>query len=203
VYTPKHFAVEDIEAIRETIRQNSFAMLVTAGERGIEATHLPSVLAPGGDGVGMIRAHLARANRQWEAFDGEREAMLVFAGQHGYISPSWYGPGPAVPTWDYIAVHAYGRPRIVAEPQRVMAMLRELVSQYEQAYETPWMLESQDPDWLGRLAHGIVAFEMPIERVEAKAKLGQNHPQHQAKVAEQLDLLGAHELARIIRAANS
>jgi transcriptional regulator len=83
-----------------------------------------------------------------------------------------------------------------------MAMLRELVAQYEQGYEDPWRLESQDPAWLARLANGIVAFEMPIERVEAKAKLGQNHPQHQAKVAEQLDLLGAHELARMIRAAN-
>jgi transcriptional regulator len=202
MYTPKHFAIEDIEAIREAMRQNSFAMLVTAGERGIEATHLPTVLAVEGERVGTIRAHVARANRQWEALDGAREAMLVFAGQHGYISPAWYGPGPAVPTWDYIAVHAYGRPRVVEEPERVMAMLRELVAQYESRSAEPWGLESQDAEWLSRLAKGIVAFEMPIERVEAKAKLGQNHPQHQAKVAEQLDLLGAHELARMIRSAN-
>jgi transcriptional regulator len=203
VYVPRHFSIEDTGAIREVMRQNSFAMLVTAGERGIEATHLPTVLEEGGEGVGTILAHVARASRQWEAFDGEQEAMIVFAGQHGYISPSWYQPGPAVPTWDYVAVHAYGRPRIVEGPDRVMVMLEALVGQYEGGMEPGWSLASQDGEWLRRLAGGIVAFEMVVERVDAKAKLGQNHPQHQEGVASALEALGARELAAMIRKANA
>ncbi len=201
MYLPRHFAIEDIAAAQEVMRQNSFALLVTAGPGGIEATHLPTVLAPDRGEFGAIFAHVARANPQWKSFDGN-EAMLVFAGQHGYISPTWYEPGPAVPTWDYLAVHAYGVPRIVDDPAEVQTMLAELVDQYESANAEPWQLASQEPGYLERMARGIVAFEMPIARLEAKAKLGQNRPHEQARVAAALDAIGAHELAALIRAAN-
>jgi transcriptional regulator len=183
------------------MRQNSFALLVTAGPRGIEATHLPTVLDAGRGPFGTVQAHIARANRQWEAFDGS-EVMLVFAGQHGYISPSWYEPGPAVPTWDYVAVHGYGVPRVVEDEEAVQAMLRELVAQYEGGYAQPWSVDSQDGEWLRRLAKGIVTFEVEITRLEAKAKLGQNRPGDQAGVAAALEALGAKELAALIREAN-
>ena len=129
-------------------------------------------------------------------------AMLVFAGQHGYISPGWYEPGPAVPTWDYVAIHAYGVPRIVEDDDAVLGMLRELVDQYEAGYPEPWALDAQDGEWVRKLSRGIVAFEMEITRLEAKAKLGQNHPQHQARVVAALEGLGAHALASLVRDAN-
>ena len=201
MYVPRHFAIEDLAVVHEVIRQNSFAMLVTTGPGGLEATHLPVVLETDGKSPGRLHAHIARANRQWEAFDGEREAMFVFAGQHGYISPSWYEAGPAVPTWDYVAVHAYGRPRIIEDETRVVAMLDALVSQYEGAMERPWRLETQDPEWVRKLSGGIVAFETEITRIDAKAKLGQNRPADQARVAEALEELGARELAALIRNA--
>jgi len=201
VYVPRAFAIEDLTVIHEVIRQNSFAMLVTNGPGGMEATHLPVVLETDGESPGSLHAHVARANRQWEAFDGEREAMFVFAGQHGYISPSWYEAGPAVPTWDYVAVHAYGRPKIIEDETRVLAILDALVSQYEGAMERPWTLETQDREWLRKLSGGIVAFETEITRIDAKAKLGQNRPADQARVAAALEELGARELAALIRNA--
>ena len=200
MYLPRHFAIEDITVAHEVMRQNSFAMLITSGGRGIEATHLPTVLDSARGELGTVRAHIARANRQWEDF--RSEAMLVFAGQHGYISPSWYEPGPAVPTWDYVAIHAYGVPHIIDEEETVASMLRELVEQYEGGYERQWSVDSQDPDWLRKVARGIVAFEMEVTRLDAKAKLGQNHPQHQAGVARALEGLGAHALAALVREAN-
>jgi transcriptional regulator len=201
VYVPRHFAIEDIAVAHEVMRQNSFALLVTNGTRGLEATHLPTVLDPARGELGTVRAHIARANRQWEDFGSE--AMLVFAGQHGYISPSWYVPGPAVPTWDYVAIHAYGVPSVVADDEdAVLVMLQELVEQYEAGYAERWTLDTQDREWLRKLARGIVAFEMAITRLDAKAKLGQNNPQHQAGVVAALEGLGAHALAALVREAN-
>ncbi len=201
MYVPRHFAIEDLAVIHEVMRQNSFAMLVTHGPQGMEATHLPIVLKIDEDGPDRLFGHLARANRQWEQFDGQTEALFVFAGQHGYISPSWYEAGPAVPTWDYVAIHAYATPRIVEDEAAVGAMLRELVEQYESGMERPWTLESQDREWVRKLAKGVVAFEAEITRVDAKAKLGQNRPADQERVAAALEGLGARELARLIRAA--
>ena len=107
-----------------------------------------------------------------------------------------------MPTWDYVAIHAYGVPRIVADDGVVLDMLGELVEQYEAGYAERWSLETQDREWLRKLAWGIVAFEMEITRLDAKAKLGQNNPQHQAGVVAALEGLGAHALAALVRDAN-
>lgn len=203
VYVPGQFAIEDLVVVHEVMRQNSFALLVSNRAGELCATHLPVMLQTDGPGYGVLHAHVARANRQWEAFDGNTEAVFVFSGQHGYISPSWYEAGPAVPTWDYVAIHAYGCPRIVEDQETIEAMLRNLVSTYEAGMATPWELDSQDPDWVRKLSQGIVAFEADITRVDAKAKLGQNRPGDQARVADALDGLGAHELAALIRGANA
>jgi transcriptional regulator len=202
MYTPRHFAIDDIAAAHAVMEQNSFALLVTFGEGGLAGTHLPVMLDRSLGPFGTVRAHVARANPQWRDFDGECEAMLVFAGQHGYISPSWYEPGPAVPTWDYVTVHAYGAPRVIEDAATVQAMLRELVDQYESRYAAPWSVDSQSPEYLERMAKGIIAFEMEITRLDAKAKLGQNRPEQQAGVARALEEVGAHELARLVREAN-
>ena len=193
--------IEDLAVIHNVIRQNSFAMLVTNGPGGLEATHLPVVLKTDGTSLGTLQAHVARANRQWEQFDGRGEALFVFAGQHGYISPSWYEAGPAVPTWDYVAVHAYGRPKVIEDETTVLAMLGALVAQYEDGMERPWQLETQDREWVRKLMAGVVAFETEITRIDAKAKLGQNRPSDQKRVADALEALGARELANLIREA--
>ncbi len=107
MYTPRDFAETRLDVIHEAIRSNPFATLVTAGADGLVATHLPVILDDAASPNGTLRAHVARANRQWHDFDGE--VLVIFSGPHAYISPSWYGDTqPSVPTWNYLAVHAYG-----------------------------------------------------------------------------------------------
>ncbi len=193
--------------MHDVIRLNSFGLLVSNGPAGIQASHLPFVIAAGGTaGLGILRAHVARANQQWKAFDGSAEVLTVFQGAHGYISPAWYPPGPTVPTWDYVAVHAYGAPRIVGDDEAVLAMLSELVDQNEAPNVEPWSTASQEREYLVRRSHAVVAFEIPITRLEGKAKLGQNRSEDQAGVAAGLDALGtswAGDLARAVREANA
>jgi transcriptional regulator len=152
---------------------------------------------------------MARANPQWRDFEElakeDGEALVVFQGPHAYISPSWYGAGPAVPTWNYTAVHAYGRPHIVEDPARVRAILEQLVAVQESALDPPWTLDSQTDKYLSGMMRGIVAFEIPIERLEAKAKLGQNKSAAQAAgaaaaLARSEDPM-ARETAALMRAA--
>ena len=202
MYLPRHFTIEDLAAMHHVIRENSFATLVTAGNAGPFATHLPVLLDAERGPFGTLRAHVARANSQWQTFDGRAQALFIFQGAHGYISPSWYEPGPAVPTWDYVAVHASGRPRLIEDDDQVLAVLCDLVAIYEAGSAAPWRIEDQDPDYVRQLARGIVAFEMTIERLEGKAKLGQNRPRDQESVATQLDAAGNDSLARAIREAN-
>ena len=121
---------------------------------------------------------MARANPQWQDFaklaDGGGEALVIFQGPHAYVSPNWYGPGAAVPTWNYVAVHAYGPPQIMDDPARVRALLDRLVRVQETDSQTPWSMASQEDEYIERMMRGIVAFEIPVTRLEAKAKLSQN-----------------------------
>ena len=118
---------------------------------------------------------MARANPQWQYFASGREALVIFHGPHSYISPSRYKTELAVPTWNYAVVHAYGIPIIIREDERVLALLHEMVSVYESSFEKPWLGELPD-DYRDKLIQGIVAFEIPINRIEGKFKLGQNRP---------------------------
>ena len=102
--------------------------------------------------------------------------LVVFPGAHAYVSPSWYAQHPSVPTWNYVAVHAYGVPRVIEEPGRVRALLDRLVRTFEDGRATPWRMDSLSDTYLGGMMRGIVAFEIPIDRLEGKAKLSQNRP---------------------------
>ncbi|MEO8396990.1 MAG: FMN-binding negative transcriptional regulator, partial [Chloroflexota bacterium] len=121
---------------------------------------------------GVLRAHLARANDQWKSF-GEGEALVIFQGAHAYISPSWYETHPSVPTWNYTAVHVYGVPQIVANEGEMRGMLRELVENHEGGRSPEWTMDLPE-DYLQKMMQAIVAFELPIERIEGKFKLSQN-----------------------------
>lgn len=172
MYVPAHFALTGRDAILDLVRQYSFATLVTVDDGVPVATHLPFMLDPDRGEQGTLIAHLARANSQWRTFTGDREALVIFQGPHAYISPSWYETHPSVPTWNYIAVHAYGIPSLIDDEQRVRSLLNDLVGQHEPV-DSGWTLESAEA-YVARMLPAIVAFEMPITRLEAKAKLSQN-----------------------------
>jgi transcriptional regulator len=116
---------------------------------------------------------MARANNQWKTFN-EQEALIIFQGPHAYISPSWYDPAPSnVPTWNMTVVHAYGVPHIIEDHEQVYAMLKRLVDENEGGFELPWAIQNSE-DYVHRRLTSIVAFEIPITRIEGKFKLSQN-----------------------------
>ncbi len=178
MYTPEIFLLTDPAEVDRILRDYSFGLLVTAAEGAPVASHLPFLFDAGRGPKGTLLCHMARANPQWKDFAkleaAESEALVVFQGPHGYISPSWYAGGPAVPTWNYLAVHAYGLPRIIDDAAKIKAHQERLVDTHEAGFAAPWSMASQQDEYIARMLRGIVAFEIPISRLEAKAKLNQN-----------------------------
>ena len=205
MYIPKHFAIAETAACHQVIVENGFGELVTVDDAGLPfASHLPFLLDPARGASGTLMAHVARANPQWRHFTNGKPALAVFRGPHAYISPSWYATHPAVPTWNYIAVHAYGVPKIVDSPDATEGILRRLVDANEAANGTAWSMDGLTEQYLGTMMRGIVAFEIPIDRLEGKAKLNQNRDAvDQARVAAALAASGDPSAQATSRAMRS
>lgn len=172
MFNPESFKIDDDVQIEHFLRRHDLATLVSAPASGMVATHVPVVVRRTAAGL-VVVGHVARANAHWESMDGATAALAVFLGPHAYVSPTWYATGPAVPTWNYATVHAHGKPRAVADPAFTIDVLREIVQRYETGAGA-WRLDDLPPDFRDGLTASIVAFEMPVERLEAKFKLGQN-----------------------------
>jgi transcriptional regulator len=188
MYIPKHFAIVETAACHQVIVENGFGELVTLDDAGLLfASHLPFLIDRARGANGTLMAHMARANPQWQHFTNGKPVLAMFHGPHAYISPAWYATHPAVPTWNYIAVHAYGVPKIVDAPAAMEELLRRLVDTNEAANGTTWRMGGLTEQYLGSMMRAIVAFEIPIDRLEGKAKLSQNRDvTDQARVAEAL-----------------
>ncbi|HEY9548738.1 MAG TPA: FMN-binding negative transcriptional regulator, partial [Kiloniellaceae bacterium] len=150
---------------------------------------------------GTLLAHMARANPQWRDFaalaEAGQEALVVFQGPHSYISPTWYGAGPPnVPTWNYVAVHAYGLPEIIEEPAAARALIERLVARQEAGLAPPWSTAGLDEAYMAGMLRGLVAFRIPVTRLEAKAKLSQNKTAGQLAAATAVVEAAAAPLAR-------
>ena len=173
LYVPDSFRESDVAVMHEFMRRYPFATLVSCRD-GIQVSHLPVLLDPQRGRHGTIVGHVARANAHWRDFNGETAATCVFHGPHAYISPRWYMERPAVPTWNYAVVHAIGTPTVVDDQQRLAAIIDETLGTFDPALRDP-ATEGYLPDaYRARLLNAIVGFEMPIERLDGKFKLGQN-----------------------------
>lgn len=186
-YIPPAFEETRLDVLHAFMREHSFATLVTTGSDGLpEATHVPLLLDTEPGELGTLTGHLARANRQWERL-AAGEALVLFQGPHAYISPGWYESTPAVPTWNYVVVHARGTARLIEDPPAVRALLSRMVRVYESAFTEPWSDEGLPEDWVTRLQGAIVAFEIEITQLQGKFKLSQNRPAaDQRRVAQVL-----------------
>jgi len=180
MYTPRDFVESRLPVLHDAIRAHAFGTLVTAGEGGIEATHLPFVLARDEGPMGTLYAHVARGNDHIVRHPGE--VLSIFTGPHAYISPNGY-PGKAthhreVPTWNYIAVHAYGTAETFTEADRLLDLLSRLTdqSEHDSGQAQPWKLSDAPADYVAPMLRGIVGIRIPIARIEGKWKLGQNRP---------------------------
>lgn len=173
MYIPQHFREGRLDVLHALVREQSFATLVSHVEGELVATHLPLLLDAECGPNGTLLGHMARANPQWRGFTGGAEALAIFQGPHAYVSPSWYEAQPAVPTWNYVAVHACGAPRLIEDRAALRRLLEVTVGIYEAPQPAPWVLPESD-EFFERLALGIVGFELPIARIEGKWKLNQN-----------------------------
>jgi len=186
VYLPPHFRQDDLAQMVAFMRANSFATLVSVVDGAPFATHLPLLVEQRGDELSIL-GHVAKPNAHWKNF-AAAESLAIFGGPHAYISPSLYEKVESVPTWNYIAVHAYGTPAIFTyadAPERMQTMLETMMQAFEPAYLLQW--QSLAEKFRTGMMMGIVAFEMVVTRLEGKYKLSQNRPLvDQETVAEHL-----------------
>lgn len=204
MYIPSANRIDDSRRINSFIKSHGFATVVTHGGGQLWASHLPVLFDEAGEGHGVLRSHMARANEQWRHFESGQEVLSIFHGPHAYISPSWYVMQHTVPTWNYAAVHVYGVPTI-ADTAALKEIVVDTVEKYESTMPKPWTIPLSEHEMDGMLK-AIVGFTIQITRIEAKFKLGQNRSQ-----ADQDGMLcclqkapdsGSRELAEFISAHN-
>lgn len=178
MYLPSAFRQDDLAELHAQIQASPFALLTSAGAAGVQASHLPLLLAPDEGEFGTLYGHFARANPHWRDLQDDAEALAVFSGPDAYISPGWYPAkaehGKVVPTWNYIAVHARGPVELIEEPERLLQIVSRLSDQHENGRERPWAVSDAPRDYLDSMLRAIVGFALPIRRLEGKWKLGQN-----------------------------
>jgi len=180
MYVPKHYAEERLDVLHDAIARAEFGTLVTFGSTGLNATHLPVLLDRAAGPSGSLRCHVARGNPQWRDHAPDVQALVMFLGPHAYISPNWYPSkqenGQVVPTWNYLAVHAYGPLRIFDDQDELRDHVTRLTQRQEATQAEPWQVNDAPADYVAGLLKGIVGLEIPIERLEGKWKMSQNRP---------------------------
>jgi transcriptional regulator len=181
MYVPQHHAETDATVLRALIRAHPLGTWVTAGDDGLVANHIPFLLDPARGEHGTLIAHVARANPVWRTFSKLVPSLVVFQGAQTYISPSWYpskhAHGKAVPTWNYVVVHAHGMPRAIEDRDWLRRHLEALVSVHEATQSVPWKIVDAPADFVDGLLRVIVGIEIPITQIVGKWKVSQNRPE--------------------------
>ncbi|HEX4943928.1 MAG TPA: FMN-binding negative transcriptional regulator [Usitatibacteraceae bacterium] len=199
-YNPRHFRVDDREALERFIAAHAFGALVSAGRAGLSVSHLPFLPERGASGQLRLLGHMARANGHWQELESAGEVLAIFEGPHAYVSPGWYADHPSVPTWNYVVVHGRGTARLLP-PAELPPLLDRLSRAYEDGRPAPWRMNALPPDYTPRLLEAIVGFEIRVERLEGKFKLSQNRRgEDVARVAAALEAEGQGQLAAFMRA---
>ena len=190
MYIPEYFREKNEDQIFAFLQANAFGQLISHVEGRLFCTHLPMLLA---DDRKSLLGHLAKANPQWQELMGQ-EVLVTFQGPHDYVSPSWYSK-PAVPTWNYQAVHVYGHCALIEQETELAQMVDDLSRVYESAFETPWQ-----PQYAAAMLKSIVGVRIEISEIQCKFKISQNRSlQDQENVAEQYKLSGQTDLYQVMQ----
>ncbi|MFO0988979.1 MAG: FMN-binding negative transcriptional regulator [Alphaproteobacteria bacterium] len=195
MYNPKHFQETRPEILGEFMRAHPFATLVSLGGEGLVGTHLPMLWDPEPAPYGTLTGHIARPNPHGKGARDGVESLAIFTGAQAYISPGWYPSkrehGKVVPTWNYVAVHAYGTLRIVDDAEWLRRLVTRLTDVHESVSAVPWKVTDAPDAFIDQMLKGIVGVELAITRLEGKWKLSQNRPEpDQAGTMAGLDARG-------------
>lgn len=194
MHIPKHFKITEQKEIHAFIKSNAFGQLISTVDGRPFSTHLPFIFL---ENEGVLLGHLGRMNEQLTSLDGQ-EVLITLQGPHDYISPSWYAK-PGVPTWNYQAVHIYGKCRTFDEPERLKHIVETLTRTYESGYAEPWK-----PDYNPAMLKAIIGIEIVISEIQCQYKLSQNRgKEDQQRVIATLKTKGKHSLATAMENALS
>jgi transcriptional regulator len=179
MYLPGHFAETRAEVLHAAMHEHPFATLVAHGEGGLTADHLPLHLEPEIGPFGALQGHVARANPLWRKA-ADSDVLVIFHGPQTYITPSWYETkrehGKAVPTWNYLVIHARGRLRAIDDPAWLLGKLEDLVARHEAGFAESWQISDAPPDYIDKMLAAIVGIEIVISEITGKWKVSQNQP---------------------------
>lgn len=173
MYIPNAERIEERAQLLAFMQAHSFATLVSHVEGQLFATHVPLTIEER-EGASVLCGHLAKANPQWRELETAGELLVIFQGPHAYVSPGHYEKWESVPTWNYVAVHAYGAAQLVTDEAGKLATLASLIAATESGYQQQW--DSLPPHFRHAMLNGIVAFEIAVTRLEGKRKLSQSRP---------------------------
>jgi len=178
MYQPPVYREDRTEVQHALIRAHPLALLITAGPAGLMANAIPFLVYPEGPPHGTLRAHVARGNPQWRELAAVEECLVVFEGPERYITPSWYATkretGKVVPTWNYVTVHAWGRPQVISDTAWLRRQIDDLTLLQEGGRPDPWKVSDAPDDFVAAQMKGIIGVEIPISRIEGKWKVSQN-----------------------------
>ncbi|MGB8148139.1 MAG: FMN-binding negative transcriptional regulator [Azonexus sp.] len=196
MYLPKHFAEDDVAKMHALMRAHPLATLISHGPDGLNANHIPLLLADG-----KLQGHVARANPLWKVGNVAGEVLVIFHGHESYISPSGYATkaehGKVVPTWNYVAVHAYGDLRVIDDPAWIFGQISALTAANEGVLPQPWAVTDAPTDYIERMLGAIVGIEIGITRLLGKWKVSQNQsPANQTSLTK---ALAGTPMAELIR----
>jgi len=202
MYQPPHHREDRLEVQHALIRAHPFGLLVTLGADGLVANSIPFILEQR-EPFGVLKGHVARANSQWRDFRPDTEALVVFQGVEGYITPSWYATkretGKVVPTWNYAIVQARGPLRVVEDRGWLADQIAALTTLLEANRKAPWSVADAPAPFVEAQLKGIVGMEIPIASIEGKWKLSQNRPEADRRgVVEGLRAAGDEAMAELV-----
>ncbi len=198
MYIPRANEENRVSVMQALMVSHPLATLVTLGDSGLFASHIPMVLENDGSQFGVLKGHISRANRQWRDFVPTVDALAIFAGHQHYISPNWYPGtkehGKEVPTWNYVVVHAYGPLKVIQDDDWLLTNVEKLTNIHEAGSPIPWKVSDAPKDFIKSQLKGIVGLELPIERLQGKWKVSQNRTESERKgVVEGLSKLNSPE----------
>lgn len=206
MYIPPHFAVTRPEELHRIVREHPLGVLVRHGPDGLDADHIPFEFDPAAGTLGVLSAHVARANTLWQRCPAGDTVMVIFRGAEGYISPNWYPSKHEehrqVPTWNYEVVHAHGTITVHDDERYVRGIVARLTRRHEAAEPRPWKMADSAPDFIDGMVRNIVGIEVTVTALVGKAKLSQNkEARDRLNAADTLAHRGQAELAQSMRQA--